>query len=497
MGYNDDILDVSAYLQSEIKKNLKETNDLIKDFSDIEDSYNEMDSRLDELLAESCEMAEKTGVDISDVKTEIITVEKLSSDFKIQISENYDYSAAFQDLLNKAHSEGFANTSPEDVLTAEEINKVLNYEDELDIRFCEQTGLTDKDVSILLISVAIRVLYFYIIKCVLTQNKDGGSDDKPLQNLTDEPVIDAMSNVDVDDISNKNALSQLLGLLGDGIVNSYPIKNERSILDGDIPFDIDDNEFFLRKDILGYHPLFGWVIGVLNILTDTVTTNKMDTYSVVNSIFEEKIHLGQKIQPLCLLLPLVNDLGSNKDSVIAAVVRQAEVMNVTSAPKKDVVGLLKNIISEEEHNFELLDKADVVSRIIPVDLNTLSLGGIIRDSAISAFMNKLITAVHAVHYKPEIDGDLKSFSVRTYKIIAISSAVAASVNSLPAFVTEDYTKVDMSGIIMALIAVFNSAKFWIQAKADYLVSEYKIKIDKAFAEVNKFFEILDNDNEKV
>lgn len=495
MQYNDDLLDVNAYLESKIKKNLEDTKELIGEFSEIGNSYDEMNSEIDSLLADACKAAEKLDVDISGVDNEIhidepVESNNISPDFIIRLSENYDFSGAFRELADKAHEERFVNVRPEDVLTEEELRRTIAFEEELDAQFSQQTGLTEKDMQVLLISVAVRVLYFYVLKLFLNELKDGSAPKNTLNGITAEPVINAMQNVDIDKSSDDDAIKQLMALAVDKFVNFNGIKSERQILDDNIPFDVEDNEFFLRKDILGYHPLFGWLIGVINILTDTVTTNKIETYSVINSLYEEKIQVNEKIQTIGVFLPIMSDLMENKDSFLAAVVRQAEAMKAISAPINDVSAMLKNTIAAEENNFALLDKADVFTKIVPFDLSTLSLGGIFRDAAVSAFFNKLITAFHAVRYNPETDGDLKKFTVRTYKIIAISSVIAASINSVPALITENLSDVDVSGIIMSLFASFNSIKFWIKAKSDYLVSEYKREIDKSFASIDKYFEIV-------
>ena len=495
MDRNDDFLDVSAYLQSKIKKNFEDTKDLIEDYSDIDEKYSAMESEIEELISNVDKVATSLGIDTSDLSADIpvSNPEKKHrrSDFVIRLSEDYDYSAAFQDLVNKAHEEGFVDIKPWHLFSEEELQQIESYEEALDIEFLQETDLTEKDIQVLMISVAIRVLYFYLLK--FFSSEIGNTNNQNLtQTVTSEPVIDAMQNVDINNINSKEYAKQLLALLGNGFINFKSIKNEDRILNDNLPFDLQDNEFFLRKDILAYHPMLGWLIGIINILTDTVTTNKFESFSVVKSLYEDKEHL-EKVQTLGVIFPVLLDWSKNKDSLFAAVVRQADALKVTSAPIEDVSAMLKETIAVEEHNFDIMDKVDAFSRIIPFDLSSLSLGGIFRDAAITAFFNKLITAMHAVRYNPETDGDLKMYTVRTNKIIAISSAIAASVNSLSALITEDVKQADISGIIMSLIAMFNSTKFWINAKADYLVSEYKVKIDEAFSQIDKYFEIVPDD----
>ena len=498
MCCNDDLLDVSAYLQSKIKKNFEDTIDLIEDFADIDEKFSQMEKEIEDLISDVDKVAASLGIDTSDLKADIPVngPEKKYglSDFVIRLSENYDYSAAFQDLVKKAHEEGFENIKPWHLFSEEELQQIELYEEALDIQFSQETNLTEKDIQVLCISVAIRVLYFYLLKYIASATAGAKEMQPASQPIANQPVIDAMQNVDIEKIDKKEAGKMLLALLGNGL-NFKSIKNEVQILNDKLPFDIQDNERFLRKDILAYHPMLGWLVGIINILTDTVTTNKFESFTVVKSLYEDAEFL-QETKTLGVVIPVLMDWTKNKDSLVAAVVRQADALKVTSAPVEDVSAILKETIAVEEHNFALMEKVDFISNIIPFDIGSLGLGGIFRDVAISAFFNKLITAIHAVRYNPEIDGDLKMYTVRTGKIISISSAIAASINSMPALATENIKDLDVSGIIMALVSVFNSTKFWIDVKADYLVSEYKVKIDEAFREIDKYFEIVPDDGNK-
>lgn len=493
MSQNDDFLDVGAYLQSEIIKNFEDTKELIKEYLDIDEKNSDIEKNVEKLMSDVEKIANSLEIDISEINAETEKNEYKrnchSSDFTIRLSENYDYSAAFQSLVDKAHASGFEGIKPWHLFSAEELQEIESGETETDVRFSQETNLTQKDIQILVISVAIRVLYFYLLKIFANgattfDNQDVAKTSSP------EPVIDAMQNVNVEGIENKESAKQLLYLLcGNGIVSFKSIKSEGQVLNDALPFDVQDNEFFRRKDVLAYHPMMGWLVGVINILTDTVTTTKLESFSVTKSLYDEQLHF-EKVQNLGVLLPFMFDCTKNKDSLLAAVVRQADALKVTSAPLEDVSAMLKETIAIEEHNSALMDKVDVFSRIIPFDLSSLHLGGIFRDVAITAFFNKLITAIHAVRYDPKVDGDMKLYTVRTNKIIAISSVIAASVNSLPALITEDIRQIDVSGVIMSLITVFNSTKFWIDVKAGYLASAYKAKIDEAFKEIDKYFEIV-------
>lgn len=493
MSQNDDFLDAGAYLQSEIIKNFEDTKELIQEYLDIDEKNSNIEKDVDKLISDVEKIANSLEIDISEINAEEDKNEYKrschSSDFTIRLSEYFDYSTAFQSLVDKAHASGFEGIKPWHLFSAEELQQIELSETETDAKFSQETNLTQKDIQILVISVAIRVLYFFLLKIFANEATTFDTQDVP-EISSPEPVIDAMQNVNVEGIDTKESVKQLLYLFGgSGMVSFKSIKSEGQVLNDALPFDVQDNEFFSRKDILAYHPMIGWLVGVINILTDTVTTTKLESFSVTKSLYDEQLHF-EKVKNLGILLPFMFDCTKNKDSLLAAVVRQADALKVTSAPLEDVSAMLKETIAIEEHNSALMDKVDVFSQIIPLDLSSLHLGSVFRDVAITAFLNKLITAIHAVRYNPKVDGDMKLYTVRTNKIIAISSVIAASVNSLPALTTEDISQVDVSGMIMSLITVFNSTKFWIDVKADYLASTYKERIDEAFKDLDKYFEIV-------
>ena len=453
MIYYDDILNVNAYLQSKLKVNLDDTQELLNSYRTMNSEYDAMLQQADALLLRARQLANDMGVDVSDIEFESSERERQSItsclELLVEIPEDFDFSAAFMELCEEAHNAGFTDVRPKDLLSAEEMEHAEDFSRMLDERFKSEAGLSSKDYEILIIAIVIRVFCHYTASFLFQMRESGQT--------------------------NMGMNSELLDPIADNVPAIPRIRHESQILTESIPFELPDNEYFLQRDILGFHPQLGWLIGVINILTNSVTTQKMESFSVVRLSGEiQSLRIEERIPTfLHLLLPVLRGFPNNKESILAAVVREAGVLHVTAAPTDDVIYLLQNTMEIVERNQRIFESAQLCSNVLPMDLiNTFS------DSSLSAFINKLITAIHAVRFNPDVDGDIQVYAVRTNKILSISGAVSALINSLPAVISQDFSQLDFEGIVMACLSAFSSARFWVEVKTNYLVSEYKVEIDK-------------------
>lgn len=467
MIYYDDILNVNAYLQSKIKTNMADSQELLDSYRAMNSECDAIKQRADALLLRAQQLANDMGVDVSDFEFESSEQEHQSvtscSELLVEISEDFDFSAAFTELCEEAHKAGFTDVRPEDLLSVEEMEHADNFSRMLDERFKSETGLSSRDYEILIVAIVIRVFCHYTTS-FLSQMTEFDEPDMGINSELFDPIVDYVPAVP-------------------------KIRHESQILSENIPFELPDNEYFLRCDILGFHPQLGWLMGVINILTNSVTTKKMESFSVVRLPGEiQSLRIDERIPTfLHLLIPVLHGFANNKEAILAAVVREAGVLHVTDAPAEDVIFLLQNIMEIEERNQRILEAEQLFSNILPMDIADTS-----GDGNLTAFINKLITAIHAVRFNPEIDGDIQMYAVRTNKILSISSAVSALIKSLPAVISHDFSRLDFEGIVRACLSAFSSARFWVEVKTNYLVSEYKVEIDKQMRILDKYFIVSAN-----
>ena len=554
MNYFDEILNVSALLQSKAKKNRQRSQELVHDFTQLHEDFEEMNEQADELLDTLRALASQQGIDTEAIAEHYASLpdEPDSSDvdeFIISLSADIDFQAEFARLVQEAHDAGFTHVHPEDVLTPEEMAHAEKIQAAIDSRFEQETRLTQKDMGLLALAVILRCLCYYLFTTLPHQKKQETApqietplywtaapevETKPTAKKSSlftsaasaastaatTGAINASSGVDMNGILKESGTaapsSPISGLLNSGLLQaviagnskSARIRDELQILHEQIPFDLPDNNHFKHKDIAGFHPQIGWLIGVINLLTNTVTTYKLDTFSVVPAMMANipletdptvtsglpmdsvselaagfPLAVGQELSTaLHVLLPVAQNCAGHKNSLMAAIVRQADVQGLNHAPMEDVAAIMENTMYLEHQNQNLLDNMSFATDIFSIDL--LRLAG---NTGITAFLDLLISAIHAIHYDPEIDGDKNRYAIRTNKILTISQLMSTLTNSAKALLTENPMDIDFGGLLMTFLKVINSTSFWINIKTEYLVSEYKAMIDEESKKLDKYF----------
>ena len=497
MIYCDDILNVNAYLRSKSRVNIEKSRMLVKEYQRLNKSYDELLGQADALLRKINQFANSIGI-IADQQSNPIASRNAEdcidcTDLLIKLPKDIDFFVEFERLSKEAQAHGYTDVHPEDLLSSKEIQHANEFSNQLDERFKQETGLTSKDITVLFVATAIRVSCYYLFSHVMSSD-EVHEDHKANEDakLNTEYPVDTMSDMDLVSLVNSardmpSAISQsreMAHLFRAGKPKSAVIKLNNQIIADTIPFDIPDNDFFRHNDVLGFDSILGWIFGVMNIMTDTVTTRKMESFSVSRVMgTSEAPRITRRIStPLHLIYPIVTHMPKHKESFLAAVVREAQVLNVAKGSSDDLRRILRRTMEIEEKNRLVIDGVENSSGF------DLSIKEIAVHLAHTAFINQLITAVHAIQYDPTTDGDITTYAIRTNKILTISNGIAALLDSIPVLVVQDISKLDFAGIISACQSLFCSTKFWIEVKTNYLVSEYKVKIDKELKRIDHFFE---------
>jgi len=501
--FYDDILNVNAYLREKIRKNMNDTAQLAADYEMLDQDFDQMLDQADDLLAQVQALAENLGVELpaSEPAAAVPEVEDCAQ-LLVSIPDDYDFSAAFAQLVEEAHGAGFNNVRPGDLLSKEEMHRAEAFQEALDERFRKETGLTVRDMVILVTATAVRILCYYCFEYLFSgKNPELAAEPTLYQNqegAVPVPEISATQGVDMNAVLNggqsvagMNSLggtsaADLLNLSrrANTIMGTAGLRSQHQILQEQVPFDVADNDYFGHGDILGFHPIAGWLVGVINILTNTVTTKKLESYSVSPGFDAPGNQVDRKLSTAVhVVFPVIRDVAGSKESLLAAVVREADALGVTKAPIQDVSRNLQQVMAAEEEKMSLLNQAQDVAAAFSKDLT-----GILKHTAVTAFLNQLIAAMHAVNYNPQRDGDMELYTIRTHKILTMSNAMATLVNSIPAILAQDISGLDGAGILTTCLSLFSSTRFWIEVKTNYLVSAYKQEADKAMAQLDRYFQ---------
>lgn len=489
MEYFDEILNVDAYLRMRMQRNLQRSQEIAEGYEKINNDINELTGRADAAFMQIQELARQLGVDISEQEKRYADAAEWAitegygscADLRIKIPKDYDYEAAFQRLLQEAHKAGFTDVHPEQLLTEEELRNARAYDAALDRHFEAQTELTGKDMEVVMIGAAIRILCYAGLRMLHDKNATQERENRGIilgKPGHSKPINARKSDAARDTIRNFSDLlkqGKALAAMDKKDAGRGSARSVNEILHTPLPFDIPDNQFFKHSEIAGYNKFAGWILGVLNIITNTVTTLRLKSYSIIAAPTENnRIQVNKKISFLFhVLLPAIGHFSSHMETVLAAVAREAEALKIKSASLEDMSMIF-----------------DYVTHYKKEDLKGIPVKMVFGGAAAGELLNQLITAIHSAFYNPKTDGDIKMYAVRTNRVLLLSSGIAAAVNSMPAILTENDEDIDWGGGFTTVLNAFNSVNFWIEIKSQYLVSEYKKEIDKQMAILDQYIEFV-------
>lgn len=488
MTFFDDILNVYAYLRSKSAETARQNRTsaeklgaLQQDIRELNDQADAMLSDLDALLAQARSLAAEQGIDISDIaapeQEAAAPIPPVSAQIKIPLPVNFDAHLEFQHLVRQAHDAGFTDAHPEDLLTAEEMARAEETADRLDEEFRRATRLQKKDVTVLLIAVAARVL------CHLVTKKQQGQ--KPQDTPAPAQTASAAQNTKAETPAAQINVGQVVA---DAIAQKFAppvtILDHDRILEQDAPFDIQETDLFTPADIVAYHKYLGWVVGTVNILTDTITTYGMRSYAVSRpTAGPGKPCVDREISTmLSLVTPVVRNAPRYKASIAAAAVQEALTQGFGKASPGQVRTIFNRTMDLENRTASLAEETKGALGNFRAEWAEC-IGGI----AVTTLINTIVSAVHAILYE-ESDGSLDTYAVRTSRIILYSGAIATTINSLPAIAEKDVSRLDFAGILTTCVSLFQSTRFWIDAKAAYLVSAYRPALEQELAKLDKYFQ---------
>ena len=525
MSRFDDILNVYAYLFSKSKGIAENAKTMADRMEALEDSMDHMDARLDsmmasleETLSQTRRLAEEMGLDISDICTEPVQTEQIRqqndpvcTDIRIDLPADFSFQKDFRRLVQEAHAAGFTKVHPEELLTPGEMARAKMAADRLDEEFAAQTRLRRKDIQVLIIAVAIRVASNFLLKKIQMMNQDEAlelgetakssntrqkeaQDTAAVQKKEETQgtvTIDASQGVDIDGMLNNMSNYQGAVKAGQRVADNVTRKfgkgifvlDYSTILNQNAPFDIQKTDLFERQDIVAYNKFLGWIVGVVNILTDTITTYQMKSYSVTRPQYQNgKPCINQEINTVFGVLgPVLRGIATRKDSLIAATLQEAIILEFGKAQPEQIRTIFGRAIELEHRTMAAAEE----TRGILWNLNEKwaeCIGGV----AMTTLLNTIISAIHAILYDEE-DGSLEMYSIRTNRIILYAGAVATMVNSIPAIVDLNMEDVDFSGILTTCISLFQSSGFWIDVKTEFLISAYREDLEKELCKLDRYF----------
>lgn len=221
----------------------------------------------------------------------------------------------------------------------------------MNAKFESETGLTSKDISVLRLSWQIRM------GC----SSEKSALQKPNESNHVTPYSSAFPASPL--YRNSTQIDKPIC----SVTMNISARDAQHILHNDAPYDFPDNEYFTHEDIAGFDPQLGWIVGVINIMTDTVTTRNGDTYSIIQPKDFTNRQVGQRISiDVEYLRSLFESVSANESSLISAVIKQAEVLNMCPASMEEIQAILKVSSSIERQIRRLIEETEPYNNINPM-----------------------------------------------------------------------------------------------------------------------------------
>ncbi|WP_066894682.1 hypothetical protein [Clostridium nigeriense] len=251
-------------------------------------------------------------------------------------------------------------------------------------------------------------------------------------------------------------------------------KEWHDTLFGSVPYDATrQTENFKKLDLksgisgsthryraLGHDPILGWIIGPINILSDSLTKNDFTTYTVKNmkldGVFEGDIAGAIKV---------AHEQGTNDPwNIPAAIIKQAIHFGADYFTKQGLPIPVLSIANEDMAR-------KMLSKNYRIDTYS-----VMRGATMSIFINSIIECIHTLFYDEVRDISTDLYKVRTRKILMYSNIIASSSNIIYTAISEDLTKLDVGGILVTLYRIVSDTKFINEVKKEFLEKEFYNKV---------------------
>ena len=357
--------------------------------------------------------------------------------------------------------------------------------EQLEQIFEEKTSLSKTDVSILMVATAIQLVRIYL----LPQFKEKYSDDNRLDH--DDPIIKAMEREEIERYKKDPRHGKWKSIKSQNGYRSW----QEIAFTIKVPYDATkhSNVGYHRRNMrsgehrfkaLGHDPILGWVFGVANILTDTITISP-------------EYRLGEKKIRIPFIESYDVDMGS--DFCWTDMTTNWNVFKgAVESTKEDKHRLYAALFSQGLHLasdkytkmglpvpfLSLLD-ADKAYEIyhegydyLDYLYDTQILGRALKSAGQAMMINMIVGGIHKLFYNPNIDSDKELYNVRTRKIILYSNMIATSSDIIQTAIRaycgdENAVKnVDLGGFLVTLQRLITDSMFIMKVKEEFLFKEW-------------------------
>ena len=361
----------------------------------------------------------------------------------------------------------------EDIMTEAEIQEAFKELKSIEKEFSRKTSIINKtDLSFLAIATALQVAKSLIFPYVAEKFDYGKEIDKSKRlDHNNKSIKDSQKEAN-EKFKNKHSKNNKEGYWIEMLYRppAYDITN------GSKELGINMGGAYHRLYTLGHDPILGWVFGTMNILTDVVTLNTLQSYRVTR---RPTMKIIKEYVPMGVMVKESYDLIKNDFLNLPAAIF-AEAQHLKS-DKYTKLGLPIPILSTLNENFaSKLYKSNYDALCLARDLKIVGASFIV-----SKIFDMIISIVHGLFRKDEIQ-DI--FEVRTRKILLISNSIASTSTIINASITSNPKNLDIGSLLNTITHLFTDIRFIAKIKKEFIESEISDRLQKELDEIDRLYE---------
>lgn len=355
---------------------------------------------------------------------------------------------------------------------------------DLDKYFEQKTSFKKHDWPILILSTALQLLRIYF----LPKYEEKIEDENRIEH--DDPEMKDYCNNEKKKYAEEHNKWKSK--------KSEKYRSWQSIVFEKVPYDatagspmnnIKMHGGFHRVKALGHDPILGWIFGVCNIITDTITVTpeykfgekklRIPYLKTYNVQMKGNFCWTDKIPTYTIFKNSIESINEDKHRLPAAIFAQG--LHLTS-DKFSTLGLpipfLSLIDSDKayeiyKNGYDYLD----LKHDMQIPLRTF------KSAAQAILINKIISLLHTFFYNPQLDPDQKLYSVRTRKIVLYSNLIATTSDVIKTAISAsagDQTALkdfDLGGFIVTLYRLCTDVAFIQQVQEEFIFKEWEKILD--------------------
>ena len=348
--------------------------------------------------------------------------------------------------------------------------------DKIEEEFINETKLTKEDLFFVLVATALQCLRLYFMNS-LTKTVDDQSAARFSHNIHNR-LIDAFDDNDTSQRWYWASKSEILhprvpfDIMAGSKINSIggPNKGISGI-----------NH---RTKTLGHDPLYGWIFGTANIMTNTMTTDMFETCHVKNSLIGPSIVTKADLNKTAKMFKHFYDRSSKEPFILALCVLKEALHLQSDLFTKKGIALPGSIYLDGK----------MAQRLCDYGLTTGKVMKDVGNATISMTINNIVSYIHYIYNSGNIDNEkLKMLQIRTKKIVLISNSIAqgsdvirAGVKAISSYSTGNLTEtgksimsIDFGGLTNLLHRFIEDKRFICAIESEYINSKWKEELYKA------------------